>query len=624
MANEAQRVITRDMFLPVSRADMAARGWDELDFLLISGDAYVDHPSFGHAIISRCLESRGYRVGIVAQPDWRSTKDFERMGRPRLGVMVAAGNMDSMLNHYTASGKKRRSDNYTPGGKAGMRPDRATVVYCNRVRELWKDIPLVIGGIEASLRRMAHYDYWSDSVRRSILADSRADLLVFGMGELASAAIAKALAEGADVTSIRDIPGTCWKTHRPESAADAAVLPSFDEVSSDKTAFASAFKRFYIEQDSFRGSRLIQDHGAWHVVQNRPSMPLSQGEMDAVYSYPYTGTWHPDYDAEGGVPALEEVKFSITSHRGCFGECAFCALASHQGRIIQSRSDSSMIAEAKKFRRTKGFKGYIHDVGGPTANFTEPACEDQLKRGSCSGKSCLYPAPCRKLSSDHSRYIELLRKLRALPGIKKVFIRSGIRYDYMQADKKNDFLEELCRYHISGQLKVAPEHVSANVLKVMRKAPKEVTTKFISDFRNMNIKLGMKQFLVPYFMSAHPGSTLKDALELAEYIRDTGLRPEQVQDFTPTPGSISTCIYHTGIDPMTGEKVYVPKSFEERKMQRALLQYWMPENAELVRRALEELGRTDLIGNTSHCLVQQSRNYTKKVKNAMDNSRYTR
>ncbi len=602
----------RSEFLPVSRADMDVKGWDELDFLLISGDAYVDHPSFGHAIISRCLSIRGYRVGIIAQPDWRSTEDFAKMGKPRLGVMVAAGNLDSMLNHYTASGKKRRDDNYSPGGKAGLRPDRATVVYCNRVRELWKDIPLIIGGIEASLRRIAHYDYWSDSVRRSILADSRADLLVFGMGERAVADIARALAEGQSVGALRRIDGTCWKTHNSENANDAVVLPSYDEVVADKKVFAEAFRKFYLEQNSFSGKRLIQDQGAWHVVQNKPASPLTEGELDAIYAYPYTRTWHPDYNKLGGVPALAEVELSITSHRGCFGECSFCALTSHQGRIIQRRSDGSMIAEAKKLRRLPNFKGYINDVGGPTANFMSVACSEQKKRGVCIGKSCLFPEPCRKLEPDHSNYISLLRKLRELPGIKKVFIRSGLRYDYILTDKNQEFLEELCRYHISGQLKIAPEHVSEEVLKYMKKPSEKVTTEFIEKYRAMNEKLGMNQFLVPYFMSSHPGSTLKDALELALYIKNSGMRPEQVQDFTPTPGSISTCMYYTEIDPMTGESVYVPKSFEERKMQRALLQYWMPENYDTVRKALEKLERTDLIGNEPKCLVYKKDKYVKK------------
>ena len=604
----------RDKFLPIDREDMQRRGWEDLDFLVISGDAYVDHPSFGHAIISRWLENLGFRVGIIAQPDWRSTEDFKRMGRPRLGVMVTAGNLDSMLNHYTASGKKRKTDNYSPGGVGGLRPDRATIVYCNRVRELWKDIPLIIGGIEASLRRMAHYDYWGNDVRRSILADSRADLLVFGMGELPVTGIAYALSQGRDVSQIRDIPGTCWKTHDPANAADAVVLPSFEEIRTDKKVFAQAFKKFYLEQNHSRGNRLIQDQGAWNVVQNRPARPLTEKEMDKVYNLPYTRAAHPSYDEAGGVPALEEVLFSITSHRGCFGECSFCAIAMHQGRIIQSRSDKSMVEEASSFKKMKDFKGYIHDVGGPTANFVVPSCPDQEKKGTCSGKSCLYPGPCKKLEADHSRYLGLLRKLREIPGIKKVFIRSGLRYDYILQDKKTDFLDELCRYHVSGQLKIAPEHVSPAVLKFMRKVPRDVTVEFIDAYRKKNRELGMKQFLVPYFMSSHPGSTLKEAVDLAEFIRDSGLRPEQVQDFTPTPGSVSTCMYYTGIDPMTGEDVYVPRDHEERKMQRSLLQYWVPENAGTVKKALIKAGREDLIGNENKCLVQERRLRRRMVK----------
>lgn len=594
----------REAFLPVCRKDMAQRGWDELDILVITGDAYVDHPSFGHAIIARWLDAHGFRVGIVSQPDWRGTADFEKMGRPRLGVMLAAGNLDSMLNHYTASGKKRRTDDYSPGGEGGLRPDRATIVYSNRVRELWGDIPLIIGGIEASLRRFAHYDYWSDSVRRSILTDSRADLLVFGMGELASLEIARRLADGQEISSMRDIPGTCWKTHDGDAANDAVLLESFSEVSSDKVKYASSFKKYYDEQDSIRGKRLIQDQGAWKVVQNRPARPLTTRELDKVYALPYARSWHPDYDAKGGVPAFAEVQFSITSHRGCFGECGFCAIASHQGRIIQRRSDVSIIKEAELLTKEPDFKGYIHDIGGPTANFTEPSCPEALKRGACKGRSCLYPGACRNLRPDHTGYIELLRKVRALPKIKKVFIRSGIRYDYLLADKKTDFLEELCRYHVSGQLKVAPEHVSPQVLKYMRKPPREITEEFLRRYNAMNEKLGLKQFMVPYFMSAHPGSTLKEAVELAEFIRDSGLRPEQVQDFTPTPGSMSTCIFYTGIDPLTMENVYVPKDTEERKMQRALLQYWMPENREYARKALMKAGRRDLIGSGPRCLVR--------------------
>ena len=595
----------RDKFLPIDREDMQKRDWEELDFLVISGDAYVDHPSFGHAIISRWLENLGFRVGIIAQPDWRSTEDFKRMGRPRLGVMVTAGNLDSMLNHYTASGKKRKTDPYSPGGAGGLRPDRATIVYCNRVRELWKDVPLIIGGIEASLRRMAHYDYWGNDVRRSILADSRADLLVFGMGELPVTEIARALSEGREVSQIRDVPGTCWKTHDPGNAADAVLLPSFEEVRSDKKVFAQAFKKFYLEQNHSRGNRLIQDQGAWNVVQNRPARPMTEKEMDKVYNLPYTRAAHPSYDEAGGVPALEEVRFSITSHRGCFGECSFCAIAMHQGRIIQTRSDKSMIEEASSFKKMKDFKGYVHDVGGPTANFVVPSCPDQEKKGTCTGKSCLYPGPCKKLEADHTRYIGLLRKLREIPGIKKVFIRSGLRYDYILEDKKTEFLDELCRYHVSGQLKIAPEHVSPAVLKFMKKVPRNVTVEFIEAYRKKNRELGLKQFLVPYFMSSHPGSTLKEAVDLAEFIRDSGLRPEQVQDFTPTPGSVSTCMYYTGIDPMTGEDVYVPRDHEERNMQRSLLQYWVPENAGTVKKALIKAGREDLIGNDSKCLVQE-------------------
>ena len=618
---ETANRVPRDKFLPVSRADMDRRGWDELDFLLITGDAYVDHPSFGHAIIARWLERKGYRVGIVSQPDWRSTEDFARMGRPRLGVMLSAGNLDSMLNHYTASGKPRRSDDYTPGGAAGKRPDRATLVYCNRVRELWKDVPLIIGGIEASLRRMVHYDYWSNSVRRSLLADSRADLLVFGMGELASGEIADALADGVPVSEIRNVNGTCWKTHDPQHAADAVSLPSFEEASADKRKFAEAFRLYYLEQDAIRGRRLVQDQGAWLVVQNRPARPLTTKEMDEVYSLPYARAWHPDYDAAGGVPAFDEVRFSITSHRGCYGECGFCALSSHQGRIIQRRSDESMVAEARRFTKMKDFKGYISDVGGPTANFLEPACPEQLKRGACKGRSCLFPQPCRHLQADHSEYLELLRKLRELPRVKKVFIRSGLRYDYILADKSGEFLEELCQYHISGQLKIAPEHVSDAVLKYMRKPGRAVTAEFFERYRETNFRLGLRQFLVPYFMSAHPGSTLKEAVELAEFIRDSGVRPEQVQDFTPTPGSLSTCIYYTELDPFTGEKVYVPKSAEERRLQRALLQYWMPEHAADVRRALEKAGRLDLIGRGPKCLVKDGCIKYRKLMSSMDKKR---
>ena len=594
----------RGAFLPVSRKDMESRGWDELDILVITGDAYVDHPSFGHAIIARWLEAHGFRTGVISQPDWRGRDDFLKMGRPRLCVMLSAGNLDSMLNHYTAGMKKRHTDSYSPGGQAGLRPDRATIVYSNRVRELWGDIPLVIGGIEASLRRLAHYDCWSDSVRRSILADSRADLLVYGMGELASLEIARRLADGESIHALRDIAGTCWKAHGADAAKDAVLLPSFEEVSSDKRKFAAAFRLAYDENDALRGKRVIQDQGAWFVVQNRPMRPLTTDEMDRVYALPYARAWHPDYDAKGGVPAIEEVRFSITTHRGCYGECGFCAISSHQGRIIQRRSDESIIEEAKLLTRLPGFKGYIHDVGGPTANFTAPQCEASVKRGACRGRSCLYPKPCAKLRATHEDYIALLRKLRALPKVKKVFIRSGLRYDYILADKNSGFLEELCRWHISGQLKIAPEHISPKVLRYMRKPGRAVTEEFLKKYAEMNKKLGLKQFIVPYFISAHPGSGLKEAIELAEFIRDSGLHPEQVQDFTPTPGSLSTCIYYTGLDPETMEEVYVPKSAEERRMQRALLQFWMPQNREYVKKALIKAGRRDLIGNGPKALVR--------------------
>lgn len=596
-------VTVRRDFLPTTREDLDERGWRELDFLCITGDAYVDHPSFGHAIVSRFLESLGYRVGIVAQPDWRSTDDFARMGRPRLAVLVSAGNLDSMLSNYASRGKKRRKDVYSPGGRCGMRPDRATIVYCNRVRELWKDVPLVIGGIEASLRRIAHYDYWSDDVRRSILVDSRADLLTYGMSENQLEELASRLANDEALSKIRDIRGTCWRTHDKKELGDAIELPSFEAVRTDKKTFAEAFGLFYLEQDPVRGRRLVQDQGAWTLVHNPPAAPLTEEKMDRIYALPYTRRPHPSYKDEG-VPALSEVLFSITSHRGCFGECAFCAISSHQGRVIQARSSKSILLEAEQMTRNPDFKGYIHDVGGPTANFRRRACDGQAAHGACRGKSCLYPKPCRELKSDHGGYLSLLRRVRQIPGVKKVFVRSGIRYDYILADPRgNAFLEELCAHHVSGQLKIAPEHASAKVLSHMRKSSRTNTEKFIRAYRKTNKKLGKKQFLVPYFMSSHPGCGLPEALELAEFIRDIGIRPEQAQEFTPTPGTASTCMYHSGYDPFTGEAVYVPKEHEERAMQRALLQYWMPENHDLVRKALRTLGRTDLIGHAPKCLV---------------------
>lgn len=590
-------------FLPINREDMRRRGWDELDFLCIVGDAYVDHPSFGHAIVSRFLESLGYHVGVLAQPDWRNKADFERMGRPRLGVLVAAGNLDSMLNNYSSPGKRRRVDDYAAGGQPGLRPDRATLVYCNRVRELWKEVPLIIGGIEASLRRIAHYDYWSDDVRRSVLIDSRADLLVYGMAETQLERIAAMLASGTPVSEIRDVPGTCWKTHNASEAGDTILLPSFEEVSKDKRAFAEAFRLFYLEQNFADGMRLLQDQGPWLLVHNPPPPPILTEELDRIYALPYMRKAHPSYGAEG-VPALAEVQFSLTSHRGCFGECAFCAISSHQGRVIQPRSIQNIVDEAKILTKMPDFKGYIHDVGGPTANFRVPACGKQETRGACRGKSCLYPTPCPRLRASHKDYIDLLKRVRTLQGVKKVFVRSGLRYDYILADPNGgEFLRELCARHISGQLKIAPEHASPAVLSRMRKPSKEVTERFVLAYRQENARIGKKQFLVPYLMSAHPGCGLLESLELAEFIRDMGLRPEQVQEFTPTPGTVATCMYHAEIDPFTGKAVYVAKNNDEKAMQRALLQYWMPKNRELVEKALTILDRRDLIGFGKKCLV---------------------
>ena len=597
----------RSAFLPVNRDDMAARGWNEVDFVFISGDACVDHPSFANAIIPRFLESRGFRVGIIAQPDWRSLKDFLVLGRPRLGALVSAGNLDSMLSHFTAAKKPRSDDPYSPGGKAGFRPQRATAVYCNRVREAWKDLPLVVGGVEARMRRFAHYDYWSDTVRRSLLVDCRADLLVFGMGERPIEEIADSLSKGIPVGQIRDVAGTCFRARKEDIPGNAVMTPSFENVSKDPKAFCEAFRLQHCEQDPFRGRTIAQDNGAWTVVQNPPSLPLSEKEMDHLYSLPYTRAPHPMYESSGGVPAIEEVRFSITAHRGCFGSCSFCSITSHQGRIIQRRSDESILREARTFTGMPDFKGYIHDVGGPTANFHVPACSKQAKTGSCPDRDCLWPEPCPGLERDHSAYFALLRKLRDLPGVKKVFIRSGIRYDYLLASGNPALIKELCKHHVSGQLKVAPEHVSCDVLGLMRKPGKEVFTRFREAFDRANRELGKKQYLVPYLMSSHPGATLGDAVELAEFLRDIGYHPEQVQDFIPTPGTLSTCMFFTGLDPMTGEKVHVPRSAHEKKLQRALLQYPSPKNRKLVEEALSLAGRSDLIGKGPRCLVRPAR-----------------
>lgn len=595
-------------FLPVCRADMEARGWDNVDFVYVIGDAYVDHPSFGHAIISRILEANNYRVGIISQPDWKNKKSIDIYGRPRLGFIISAGNMDSMVNHYTVSKKRRHNDAFTPGGVYGKRPDYATVVYGNLIRQTYKDIPVIIGGIEASLRRLAHYDYWSDTVKRSILLDSGADLLLYGMGERSIVEVADALDSGLDIRDITFVPGSVYKTKSLDSVYDAIQLPSFKDITENKRKYAESFYTQYINTDPFSGQRMVESYGEHlYVVQNPAAKPLTTGEMDRVYGLNYMRTYHPSYEAVGGVPAIEEVKFSLVSNRGCFGGCSFCALTFHQGRIIQTRSHESIINEAKAFTWEPDFKGYIHDVGGPTANFRHPSCEKQLKKGVCKNKQCLFPEPCKNLHVDHQDYLELLRKLRALPGVKKVFIRSGIRFDYVNADPDPTFLRELCEYHVSGQLKVAPEHVADPVLKRMGKPGNRVYRKFVQDYKNMNEKLGKKQYLVPYLMSSHPGSTMKEAIALAEYLRDLGYMPEQVQDFYPTPATLSTCMYYTGLDPRTMEPVYVPKNPHEKAMQRALIQYRNPKNYDLVREALEMAHRTDLIGFDKKCLIRPRR-----------------
>ena len=595
-------------FLPVCRADMEARGWDNVDFVYVIGDAYVDHPSFGHAIISRILEANNYRVGIISQPDWKNKKSIDIYGRPRLGFIISAGNMDSMVNHYTVSKKRRHNDAFTPGGVYGKRPDYATVVYGNLIRQTYKDIPVIIGGIEASLRRLAHYDYWSDTVKRSILLDSGADLLLYGMGERSIVEVADALDSGLDIRDITFVPGSVYKTKSLDSVYDDIQLPSFKDITENKRKYAESFYTQYINTDPFSGQRMVESYGEHlYVVQNPAAKPLTTGEMDRVYGLNYMRTYHPSYEAAGGVPAIEEVKFSLVSNRGCFGGCSFCALTFHQGRIIQTRSHESIINEAKAFTWEPDFKGYIHDVGGPTANFRHPSCKKQLKKGVCKNKQCLFPEPCKNLHVDHQDYLELLRKLRALPGVKKVFIRSGIRFDYVNADPDPTFLRELCEYHVSGQLKVAPEHVADPVLKRMGKPGNRVYRKFVQDYKNMNEKLGKKQYLVPYLMSSHPGSTMKEAIALAEYLRDLGYMPEQVQDFYPTPATLSTCMYYTGLDPRTMEPVYVPKNPHEKAMQRALIQYRNPKNYDLVREALEMAHRTDLIGFDKKCLIRPRR-----------------
>ncbi len=591
-------------FLPISVKDMKDRGWEQCDFVYVIGDAYVDHSSFGPAIISRLLESFGYKVGIISQPDWKIKESIAILGKPRLGFIVSAGNMDSMVNHYTVNKKHRHTDAYTPGGVMGKRPDYATIVYCNLIKQTYKDVPIIIGGIEASLRRLAHYDYWSDKIKHSILIDSGADIISYGMGEHSIVEIADALNSGIDITDITFIKGTVYKAKSLDNLYDYIELPDYDDICENKKTYAESFYTQYVNTDPFTAKTLVEKYKEkLYVVQNPPAMPLTTQEMDDIYALPYMRNYHPSYEKNGGVPALNEIKFSITNNRGCFGGCSFCALTFHQGRIIQVRSHQSIIEEAKLMTKDPDFKGYIHDVGGPTANFRYPSCNKQLTRGVCPNKQCLFPKPCGNLTVDHSDYIKLMHELQSIDGVKKVFIRSGIRFDYCMADSDDTFMRELCENHISGQLRVAPEHISDNVLKRMGKPENSVYEAFLKRYDRINNKTGKKQYVVPYLMSSHPGSTMKEAIELAEYIRDLGYMPEQVQDFYPTPSTLSTCMYYTGYDPRTMEKVYTPVTYHEKAMQRALIQYRNPENYELVKEALIKNGRSDLIGFDKKCLI---------------------
>lgn len=608
-------------FLPISREEVNELGVKQLDFVYVTGDAYVDHPSFGHAIITRILQAHGYTVGIIAQPDWKDDKSITILGEPRLGFLVSSGNMDSMVNHYYVSKKHRETDAYTPGGVPYKRPDHAVVVYCNLIRRTYRSTPIIIGGIEASLRRMAHYDYWSDSFKRSILLDSQADLISYGMGEKSIVEIADALNSGIAVKDISFIPGTVYKTKDISGLYNHEILPSYDDMKADKKLYAASFKIQYDNTDPFTGKVLVEPYpNGVYVVQNVPQTPLTTQEMDDVYALPYQRTYHPIYEKDGGVPAIKEVKFSLISNRGCFGGCNFCALTFHQGRTIQVRSHESIIEEAKLITTDKDFKGYIHDVGGPTANFRHPSCEKQLSVGVCKHRQCLFPKPCPNLYVDHSDYLALLRKLRELPNVKKVFIRSGIRFDYLLLEKNDTFMKELVEHHISGQLKVAPEHICDAVLSKMGKPQNAVYEAFTDKYKKMNQKLGKNQFLVPYLMSSHPGSTLKEAVALAEYLRDIGYMPEQVQDFYPTPSTMSTVMYYTGIDPNTMKPVYVCRNPHEKALQRALIQYRNPKNYELVKEALITAGRTDLIGFDKKCLIRP-RNFAKNQQNAGNGNR---
>lgn len=608
-------------FLPVNAQEMKERGWDQVDFVYVTGDAYIDHSSFGAAIISRLLESRGFRIGIIPQPDWRKKESIQVFGEPRLGFLVTAGNMDSMVNHYTVSKKHRHKDSYSPGGKMGLRPDMPTIVYSNLIRQTYKHTPIILGGIEASLRRLSHYDYWSNRVKRSVLLDSGADLISYGMGEHSIVEIAEALESGIPIEEITYIPGTVYKSKTLERAFEPILLPSFEKVQTDKKAYADSFAVQYKNTDPFTGKPLAESYGnRGYVIQNPPAKPLSQQEMDDVYDLPYTGRYHPMYNSQGGVPALEEVRFSLTSNRGCFGGCSFCALTFHQGRILQTRSHESIIKEAKHMTEDPAFKGYIHDVGGPTADFRQPSCQKQTTKGVCANRQCLFPKPCPNLTADHSDYISLLKKLRNIPKVKKVFIRSGVRFDYVMADKNKAFLRELVSHHISGQLRVAPEHVSDKVLYYMGKPSHSVYESFLKAYEKENQRTGQKQYAVPYFMSSHPGCTMKEAVKLAEYVRDLGFTPEQVQDFYPTPSTLSTCMYYTGIHPLTGEKVYVPRDPHEKSIQRALMQYKNPANRALVLEGLKTAGRMDLVGFGPKCLIRPADPSRKPVKKTIRNT----
>lgn len=591
-------------FLPISKEELENRGWERPDFIIVSGDAYVDHPSFGAAVIGRYLEAHGFKVGIIAQPDWKDPAAFKKLGKPLLAFLITGGNIDSMVNHFTVAGKRRKKDAYSPGGKSGLRPDRAAIVYAQKAREAYKKVPVILGGLEVSLRRLAHYDFWDNRVRRSILLDAKADLLIYGMGEKQVLEVAEALQSGLSIADITYVRGTVYQCGDPVQVADKIMLPSFDEISQSRELYAKSFLMQHRNTDSDRAVSLIEPYRHTFVVQNPPVDPLSSDELDQVYRLPFTRSYHPVYEQDGGVPAIEEVKFSLVSSRGCFGGCSFCALHFHQGRRVRARSIPAILEEAKEMSVDPQFKGYVHDVGGPTANFRKSACRRQEKTGACRDKQCLFPGPCKNLEVDHSEYLELLRRLRELPGIKKVFIRSGIRFDYLMYDSGEAFFEELCRHHISGQLKVAPEHVSPAVLHMMGKPGHDIYRRFTKRYEAINKKLGLKQFLVPYFMSSHPGSDLKAAVQLAEYIRDSGFMPEQIQDFYPTPGTISTCMYYTELDPRTMQKIYVPKSPREKAMQRALIQYRKPQNYDIVREALILAGRQDLIGFGEKCLIR--------------------